>query len=144
VLAERKACPSGSTSSLRLAALRSFTTPLQLLLKYRTSSAGPCKVLLHPRWGSHVYPATLFAIAPLPLLVQALEEAAAEQASGGSPSGAGAGADAVATPPPRDTSTIAAVAAACTHVAAAALVHSVDAAGAVPDTGSRCAGSAVE
>jgi hypothetical protein len=101
-------------------------------------------VLLHPRWGSRVYPATLFAIAPLPLLVQALEEAAAEQASRGSPSGAGAGADVVAAPHPHDTATTATVAAACTHVAGAALRHYVDAAGTVPGTGGSCAGSAVE
>lgn len=58
-----------------------LTPPLQLLLRYRTSAAGPCKILTHPRWGSHVYPATLFAIAPLHLLEDAFRAAAEAQAA---------------------------------------------------------------
>lgn len=51
---------------------------------------------MHPRWGSHVYPATLFAVAPLPLLEQAFRDAAAAQAAAsGSGSAVGASAAAV-------------------------------------------------
>lgn len=56
--------------------LLAAAAPPQLLLRYKTSSAGPCKILQHPKWGSHVYPATLFAIAPLEDLTRALADAA--------------------------------------------------------------------
>ncbi len=36
----------------------------QCLLKYTVSQAGGCKVLLHPRWGTACYPATIFTTAP--------------------------------------------------------------------------------
>lgn len=36
----------------------------QALLRYDVMNAGCCKVLLHPTWGSAVYPATLFTSAP--------------------------------------------------------------------------------
>lgn len=49
---------------------------MELLLRYRTSAAGPCKILMHPKWGSHVYPATMFAIAPLEVLQRVCTEAA--------------------------------------------------------------------
>lgn len=49
----------------------------ETLLRWKTSSAGGCRVLLHPSWGSAVYPASLFTKAPLPALVPAMEEAAA-------------------------------------------------------------------
>lgn len=45
----------------------------EILLGYRTQKCGPCKMLLHPSWGSAVYPATLFAIAPAPVLCALLE-----------------------------------------------------------------------
>ena len=51
---------------------------LAVLRHYRCANAGCCKVVLHPRWGSAVYPATLFARAPLPALQAAV--AAAERA----------------------------------------------------------------
>ena len=38
---------------------------MQLLLHYRTMDAGMCKVLLHPKWGSAVSPASAFTDAPL-------------------------------------------------------------------------------
>ena len=34
---------------------------MECLLQYRAHNAGFCKVLTHPRWGSAVYPATIFA-----------------------------------------------------------------------------------
>jgi len=53
----------------------------ELLLRYRTGLAGTCRVLLHPRWGSAVYPATLFSTAPLPDVADALRAAAAAVAA---------------------------------------------------------------
>lgn len=44
---------------------------LQTLMGYTVSNAGCCKVVLHPKWGSHVYPATLFTDAPLEAFLQA-------------------------------------------------------------------------
>jgi len=34
---------------------------LVTLLNYQTTNSGCCKVVLHPKWGSAVYPASLFA-----------------------------------------------------------------------------------
>jgi hypothetical protein len=36
------------------------------------------QIVLHPRWGSAVYPATLFTKAPLQPLLEAIKEAEAE------------------------------------------------------------------
>jgi len=47
---------------------------MQVLLHYRVLNAGMCKVLLHPTWGSSVYPATLFTQAPYSELATILEE----------------------------------------------------------------------
>lgn len=46
---------------------------LVTLLNYQTANAGCCKVALHPRWGSKVYPATLFTKAPVDALVAAIK-----------------------------------------------------------------------
>ena len=51
------------------------------LLRYKTQNAGCCKILLHPRWGSSCYPATIFTTAPLPVLVTAMRRQEAEQAA---------------------------------------------------------------
>jgi Methylmalonic aciduria and homocystinuria type D protein len=37
---------------------------MQSMLKYNIMNAGCCKILLHPVWGSSVYPATIFTTAP--------------------------------------------------------------------------------
>jgi len=37
---------------------------MECLLNYRAYNAGFCKILTHPRWGSAVYPATIFAYCP--------------------------------------------------------------------------------
>jgi len=37
---------------------------MECLLNYRAHNAGFCKVLTHPKWGSAVYPATIFCYAP--------------------------------------------------------------------------------
>jgi hypothetical protein len=42
------------------------------LLKYKTTQVGCCSILLHPRWGTKNYPATLFAKAPLAILQEIL------------------------------------------------------------------------
>ena len=56
--------------------------PPTALLKWRTtgSTAGGCRVLLHPEWGTAVYPATLFARAPPAELREAMEAAARDEA----------------------------------------------------------------
>ncbi|KAG0306842.1 hypothetical protein BGZ97_000592 [Linnemannia gamsii] len=46
----------------------------QLLLKYDFQNAGCCKILLHPIWGSKIYPATFFTTAPLNILVKVIEQ----------------------------------------------------------------------
>ncbi|CAM9989064.1 unnamed protein product, partial [Discosporangium mesarthrocarpum] len=47
---------------------------MQLLLQYQVMNAGMCKVLLHPAWGSSVYPASLFSTAPEHAIRWALDE----------------------------------------------------------------------
>jgi hypothetical protein len=37
---------------------------MEVLLNYKAYNAGFCKVLTHPKWGSAVYPATIFAFGP--------------------------------------------------------------------------------
>jgi len=37
---------------------------MEVMLQYKTMNCGCCKVLLHPVWGSSVYPATIFTSAP--------------------------------------------------------------------------------
>ncbi|KAK3804591.1 MAG: hypothetical protein J3Q66DRAFT_362244 [Benniella sp.] len=46
----------------------------QLLLKYDFQNAGCCKILLHPAWGSKIYPATFFTTAPVEVLLKAVDE----------------------------------------------------------------------
>mmetsp|Transcript_11808 Transcript_11808/g.13610 ORF Transcript_11808/g.13610 Transcript_11808/m.13610 type:complete len:196 (-) Transcript_11808:233-820(-) len=43
------------------------------LRKYKTSSAGGCRVIVHPEWGTSIYPATFFTNAPLEVLLKALK-----------------------------------------------------------------------
>jgi len=47
---------------------------MECCLQYKSYSAGFCKILLHPRWGSAVYPATIFACAPRTLVKSCLDE----------------------------------------------------------------------
>ncbi|GFR40709.1 hypothetical protein Agub_g1315 [Astrephomene gubernaculifera] len=54
---------------------------LSILLGYQTANAGCCKVLLHPDWGSAVYPASLFTEAPQEALLAAIETANAAQSA---------------------------------------------------------------
>ncbi|KAF9425642.1 hypothetical protein BGZ94_007357 [Podila epigama] len=49
----------------------------QVLLKYDFQNAGCCKILLHPVWGSKIYPATFFTTAPADIfeaVVQQVEQ----------------------------------------------------------------------
>ena len=46
---------------------------MECLLSYRSYSAGFCKILTHPRWGSAVYPATIFAHCPVEVAKEVLE-----------------------------------------------------------------------
>mmetsp|Transcript_10931 Transcript_10931/g.32517 ORF Transcript_10931/g.32517 Transcript_10931/m.32517 type:complete len:163 (-) Transcript_10931:1150-1638(-) len=48
---------------------------LSILKGYSTANAGCCKVLLHPKWGSSVYPASMFSCAPKDVLLKAIEAA---------------------------------------------------------------------
>jgi hypothetical protein len=51
---------------------------LVTLLNYQTTNSGCCKVVLHPQWGSAVYPATIFTKAPKDALAAAVAAAEAE------------------------------------------------------------------
>ncbi|KAF9923699.1 hypothetical protein FBU30_006230 [Linnemannia zychae] len=57
----------------------------QLLLKYDFQNAGCCKILLHPIWGSKIYPATFFTTAPIDVLVKAIEQVEQEHSKPLSP-----------------------------------------------------------
>jgi len=46
----------------------------QQLLGYSVQNCGCCKVLLHPQWGSAVYPASMFTNAPLEVVKSLLFE----------------------------------------------------------------------
>ena len=46
---------------------------MECLLNYKAHNAGFCKILIHPKWGSAVYPATIFAFCPERVAVQILE-----------------------------------------------------------------------
>jgi hypothetical protein len=48
----------------------------QQLLGYAVMNAGCCKVLLHPAWGSAVYPATIFTTAPVEVVEEELGQVA--------------------------------------------------------------------
>lgn len=47
---------------------------LSTLLSFTCQNAGCCKVILHPKWGSSVYPATFFAKAPLESVLDAIKK----------------------------------------------------------------------
>ena len=46
---------------------------MECCLGYKSYSAGFCKILTHPAWGSAVYPATIFVHAPRDFIMQLLE-----------------------------------------------------------------------
>lgn len=48
---------------------------LETLLRYKSYNAGGCKLISHPVWKTHVYPASFFVRAPLPLLLQVIQYA---------------------------------------------------------------------
>lgn len=54
------------------AALYSDVPAIARLLRYPTLDAGGCTILLHPEWGTAVYPATFFTNAPLEVVREAL------------------------------------------------------------------------
>lgn len=47
---------------------------MECLLNYKAHNAGFCKVLTHPKWGSAVYPATIFTFAPSLLVIEILQQ----------------------------------------------------------------------
>ena len=46
---------------------------MELCLGYKAFNAGCCKILTHPKWGSSVYPATIFAYAPQQLILEIVQ-----------------------------------------------------------------------
>ena len=46
---------------------------MECLLNYTAYNAGFCKILTHPKWGSAVYPATIFAHAPVDVVKSLIE-----------------------------------------------------------------------
>ncbi|KAL3770339.1 hypothetical protein ACHAWU_003559 [Discostella pseudostelligera] len=46
---------------------------MECLLNYKSYNAGFCKILTHPKWGSAVYPATIFAHAPVDVVKGLIE-----------------------------------------------------------------------
>lgn len=48
---------------------------LVTLLGYHTQNAGCCKIVLHPVWGTSVYPASMFSKAPMDAVEEALHYA---------------------------------------------------------------------
>ncbi|KAG0339913.1 hypothetical protein BG000_001077 [Podila horticola] len=53
----------------------------QVLLKYDFQNAGCCKILLHPVWGSKIYPATFFTTAPADVLQTVVQQIELEHRS---------------------------------------------------------------
>lgn len=47
---------------------------MECCLNYKSYNAGFCKVLTHPRWGTAVYPATIFTCAPRQFILQLLKD----------------------------------------------------------------------
>ena len=47
---------------------------MEVLLNYKAYNAGFCKVLTHPKWGSAVYPATIFAYGPRDVIAKLVQE----------------------------------------------------------------------
>jgi hypothetical protein len=45
----------------------------QTLLGYKVMNASCCKILLHPEWGSAVYPASIVIQAPAQIVVEKLQ-----------------------------------------------------------------------
>ena len=45
----------------------------QVLLGYKCQNAGPCKILLHPKWKSAVYPSSFFTKAPFEAVMKAMQ-----------------------------------------------------------------------
>lgn len=47
---------------------------MECLLNYKAHNAGFCKILTHPKWGSSVYPATIFCFAPPQTVIDMLNQ----------------------------------------------------------------------
>jgi len=66
---------------------------MECLLNYRAYNAGFCKILTHPKWGSAVYPATIFAHCPEEVAREVLGAYADALAVPGDEGGASVGAN---------------------------------------------------
>lgn len=51
---------------------------LNAVLGYSVQNAGCCKIILHPKWGSAVYPATMFTKAPIEHVLTAIAQTESE------------------------------------------------------------------
>ena len=49
---------------------------VEMLLHYGTSEAGGCRILTHPKWGTAVYPATMYAVAPREVVLDVVKRVA--------------------------------------------------------------------
>lgn len=47
---------------------------MECLLNYKAFNAGFCKILTHPKWGSSVYPATIFCHAPSHIIMKLVQD----------------------------------------------------------------------
>ncbi|KAJ2558336.1 hypothetical protein EV175_000832 [Coemansia sp. RSA 1933] len=50
----------------------------EILLRYNQVNIGTCFVLSHPQWGTNVYPATAFTLAPVDVVKSAIDAMQAE------------------------------------------------------------------
>lgn len=46
----------------------------ETLLKYDTLSAGCCRIIHHPKWGTNVYPSTVFTNAPVDAILASIQQ----------------------------------------------------------------------
>ena len=53
-----------------------------VLLGYPTQNANCCKILLHPEWGSAIYPASLFSDAPASVVAEVVQGLAMSPSGG--------------------------------------------------------------
>eukprot|EP00808_Paulinella_micropora_P006467 g8422.t1 len=61
-------CTGYPARSARGGATYNEVDGMQRLLRYKMQQVGQCSILLHPKWGSFCYPASLFSTAPLAAL----------------------------------------------------------------------------
>ncbi|KAJ2721367.1 hypothetical protein GGI07_004037 [Coemansia sp. Benny D115] len=53
----------------------------EILLRYKPFNLGSCFVLSHPNWGTNIYPATLFTLAPFAVVTKVFDDMLAQAVS---------------------------------------------------------------